>query len=415
MQTSELIERRKILISRLESHSLTLIFSGVPFKKSADAEYPFVVNQHFFYLTGVTQEHCALLLIKTPQVEKVILFVDAVDPNKTRWVGHRLSISEATVISGIQEILFMDQLDSKMHEILKVPTQYGRINDIYLDFEKNLIVGPSYQTAEKIKQEYSLSYPALKWLDVYPLIVKQRMVKSNAEVDALKRAIVITKHGLDAVYETVRPGIYEYQLEALFAYRIGDLEHASLSFETIIASGKNAIVLHYPDAKSLIQEGVLVLCDLGAKFDGYSADITRTYPASKVFNPLQKQIYDIVLGANKMLLKLAKPGIKLIDLQNATIEYMAERCVQEGLIKTKENIKDVYYHNCSHHLGLDTHDPAQRELPLVPGNVITIEPGLYFKEFGIGVRIEDDALITEQGCINLSESIKKEIADIEKR
>jgi Xaa-Pro aminopeptidase len=415
MQTSELIERRKILTSRLESHSLTLIFSGVPFKKSADAEYPFVVNQHFFYLTGVTQEHCALLLIKTPQVEKVILFVDAVDPNKTRWVGHRLSISEATVISGIQEILFMDQLDSKMHEILKVPTQYGRINDIYLDFEKNLIVGPSYQTAEKIKQEYSLSYPALKWLDVYPLIVKQRMVKSNAEVDALKRAIVITKHGLDAVYETVRPGIYEYQLEALFAYRIGDLEHASLSFETIIASGKNAIVLHYPDAKSLIQEGVLVLCDLGAKYDGYSADITRTYPASKVFNPLQKQIYDIVLGANKMLLKLAKPGIKLIDLQNATIEYMAERCVQEGLIKTKENIKDVYYHNCSHHLGLDTHDPAQRELPLVPGNVITIEPGLYFKEFGIGVRIEDDALITEQGCINLSESIKKEIADIEKR
>jgi Xaa-Pro aminopeptidase len=415
MQTSELIERRKILTSRLESHSLTLIFSGVPFKKSADAEYPFVVNQHFFYLTGVTQEHCALLLIKTPQVEKVILFVDAVDPNKTRWVGHRLSISEATLISGIQEILFMDQLDSKMHEILKVPTQYGRINDIYLDFEKNLIVGPSYQTAEKIKQEYSLSYPALKWLDVYPLIVKQRMVKSNAEVDALKRAIVITKHGLDAVYETVRPGIYEYQLEALFAYRIGDLEHASLSFETIIASGKNAIVLHYPDAKSLIQEGVLVLCDLGAKYDGYSADITRTYPASKVFNPLQKQIYDIVLGANKMLLKLAKPGIKLIDLQNATIEYMAERCVQEGLIKTKENIKDVYYHNCSHHLGLDTHDPAQRELPLVPGNVITIEPGLYFKEFGIGVRIEDDALITEQGCINLSESIKKEIADIEKR
>lgn len=415
MQTSELIERRKILTSRLESHSLTLIFSGVPFKKSADAEYPFVVNQHFFYLTGVTQEHCALLLIKTPQVEKVILFVDAVDPNKTRWVGHRLSISEATVISGIQEILFMDQLDSKMHEILKVPTQYGRINDIYLDFEKNLIIGPSYQTAEKIKQEYSLSYPALKWLDVYPLIVKQRMVKSNAEVDALKRAIVITKQGLDAVYETVRPGIYEYQLEALFAYRIGDLEHASLSFETIIASGKNAIVLHYPDAKSLIQEGVLVLCDLGAKYDGYSADITRTYPASKVFNPLQKQIYDIVLGANKMLLKLAKPGIKLIDLQNATIEYMAERCVQEGLIKTKENIKDVYYHNCSHHLGLDTHDPAQRELPLVPGNVITIEPGLYFKEFGIGVRIEDDALITEQGCINLSESIKKEIADIEKR
>jgi Xaa-Pro aminopeptidase len=356
-----------------------------------------------------------LLMIKTPQTEKMVLLVDAVDPLKTRWVGHRLSVTEAISISGIQEILFMDQLDSKLQEILKTSTQYGRIDNFYLDFEKNLIVGPSYQTAQHIKENLSISYPALKWEDVYPLVVKLRMIKSSSEIDALKKAIAITKQGLDAVHQYLKPGIYEYQLESLFSFRIGDLAHAPLSFETIIASGKNAIVLHYPHAQDLIQEGVLVLCDLGAKFDGYSADITRTYPASKVFNPLQKQIYDIVLGANKMLLKMAKPGIKLIDLQNATIDYMAERCVQEGLIKTKDNIKDVYYHNCSHHLGLDTHDPAQRELPLVAGNVITIEPGLYFKEFGIGVRIEDDALITDNGCINLSASIPKEISEIEKR
>jgi Xaa-Pro aminopeptidase len=415
MQTTELIKRRNDLFQLLAPHSIAVLYSGVPLKKSADADFPFVANQHFFYLTGINQDHCALLMIKTPQTEKMVLLVDAVDPLKTRWVGHRLSVTEAISISGIQEILFMDQLDSKLQEILKTSTQYGRIDNFYLDFEKNLIVGTSYQTAQHIKENLSISYPALKWEDVYPLVVKLRMIKSSSEIDALKKAIAITKQGLDAVHQYLKPGIYEYQLESLFSYRIGDLAHAPLSFETIIASGKNAIVLHYPHAQDLIQEGVLVLCDLGAKFDGYSADITRTYPASKVFNPLQKQIYDIVLGANKMLLKMAKPGIKLIDLQNATIDYMAERCVQEGLIKTKDNIKDVYYHNCSHHLGLDTHDPAQRELPLVAGNVITIEPGLYFKEFGIGVRIEDDALITDNGCINLSASIPKEISEIEKR
>jgi Xaa-Pro aminopeptidase len=415
MQTTELIKRRNDLFQLLAPHSIAVLYSGVPLKKSADADFPFVANQHFFYLTGINQDHCALLMIKTPQTEKMVLLVDAVDPLKTRWVGHRLSVTEAISISGIQEILFMNQLDSKLQEILKTSTQYGRIDNFYLDFEKNLIVGTSYQTAQHIKENLSISYPALKWEDAYPLVVKLRMIKSSSEIDALKKAIAITKQGLDAVHQYLKPGIYEYQLESLFSYRIGDLAHAPLSFETIIASGKNAIVLHYPHAQDLIQEGVLVLCDLGAKFDGYSADITRTYPASKVFNPLQKQIYDIVLGANKMLLKMAKPGIKLIDLQNATIDYMAERCVQEGLIKTKDNIKDVYYHNCSHHLGLDTHDPAQRELPLVAGNVITIEPGLYFKEFGIGVRIEDDALITDNGCINLSASIPKEISEIEKR
>lgn len=414
MESIEFKNRRAQLFKNMKAHSIALVFSGVPLKKSADSDYPFVPNQHFFYLTGIQQDHCVLMMIKTPQTEKFILFVDSVDPLKTRWIGHRLSVQEASSMSGIEEILYMDQMESKLHEMLKHPTQYGRIDHVYLDFEKNLVLGPSYLTSTQLKEALSISYPALKWEDIYPLVVRQRMIKSQSEIEALKKAIAITKYGLDGLLDHLKPDIFEYQLESLFAYRVGDYAHAPLSFDTIIASGKNAIVLHYPHANDRIQEGVLVLCDLGAKFDGYSADITRTYPASKHFNPLQKQIYDIVLGANKMLLSMAKPGLKLIDLQQATIQYMADRCFQEGLIKTKENINEVYYHNCSHHLGLDTHDPAHKDLPLEPGNVITIEPGLYFKEFGIGIRIEDDALITEHGCINLSESIQKEIEELEK-
>ncbi|MFZ9703892.1 MAG: M24 family metallopeptidase, partial [Bacilli bacterium] len=186
-----------------------------------------------------------------------------------------------------------------------------------------------------------------------------------------------------------------------------------LAFDTIIASGKNAVVLHYPNPKDKIIDGALVLCDLGASTQQYRGDITRTYPANRKFNPLQKQIYEIVLKANQMIIQMAKPGLRIVDLQQAALKFLADAAVKEGLIKTPEDIGQLYYHNIGHHLGLDTHDPISRELPLEPGCVITVEPGLYIKELGIGVRIEDNILITEKGCENLSIDIPKSVEELE--
>ena len=186
-----------------------------------------------------------------------------------------------------------------------------------------------------------------------------------------------------------------------------------LAFETIIASGKNAIILHYPNPKDKIADGALVLCDLGATNGQYRGDITRTYPANRKFNPLQKQIYETVLKANQLIIQMAKPGLKIVDLQQACLKFLAEAALKEGWIKTAEDIGKIYYHNVSHHLGLDTHDPIARDIPLEPGCVITVEPGLYIKELGIGIRIEDNILITEKGCENLSIDIPKTIEEIE--
>jgi Xaa-Pro aminopeptidase len=239
------------------------------------------------------------------------------------------------------------------------------------------------------------------------------MIKSPKEVEAIRVAIKGTAYGLQSIRKHLKPGLFEHQIEGLFQYAIKEYANMGLAFDTIIASGKNAIVLHYPNPKDKIADGALVLCDLGATNGQYRGDITRTYPANKKFNPLQKQIYETVLKANQLIIQMAKPGLKIVDLQQACLKFLAEAALKEGWIKTAEDIGKIYYHNVSHHLGLDTHDPIARDIPLEPGCVITVEPGLYIKELGIGIRIEDNILITEKGCENLSIDIPKTIEEIE--
>ena len=413
MNPQELLSRRQQLIHKLPLGSVTVLFSGIEQKSSADALYPFVVNKNFYYLTGIEQEHSALILVNSGLGVKTYLFVDEIDETKTRWVGKKLDLETAKAISGIRDVLTYSMFSLRLNEILTQREFYGDIHELYLDLEKNLIMDQDLFTTQAFATNLQAEYSSLVFNNIHPLITQLRMVKSPAEVDAIRQAIKATGYGLLHVRKQLKPELYEYQLEALFAYALKEYGNLTTSFETIIAAGKNAIVLHYPNPKDKIQDGVLVLCDLGARYKQYAGDITRTYPSSGIFNPLQRQVYEIVLQANEYIISLAKPGMKIIDLQKACLEFLAKACVKEGLIKKEEDIGSIYYHNVSHHLGLDTHDPMSRELPLVPGCVITVEPGLYIKELGIGIRIEDDILITEKGSENLSIDIPKSIADIE--
>jgi Xaa-Pro aminopeptidase len=394
--------------------SCVLMYSGMPYQFTNDATYPFFANRNFLYLTGVEQEHCALMLVKSSQGNKTYLFVDEIDELKTRWVGKKIHTEEAKTISGIHDVLYTSLIDVRLKEVLKENGLFGSIKTLYLDLEKNLVYETNLRTTEGLRQEMLALYPTLIIESIVPFITKLRMIKSEHEIAALRQAIKATAHGLSHIKKYLKPGLFEYQIEGLFQYAIKEYNNLTTSFDTIIASGKNAIVLHYPNPKDKINDGVLVLCDLGARVEGYAGDITRTYPANRSFNPLQRQVYSIVLKANEMIIKMAKPGLTILDLQKATIEFFKKECVKEGLIKTPEEIGQIYYHNVSHHLGLDTHDPIQRDLPLVPGCVITVEPGLYIKELGIGIRIEDDILITEDGAENLSIDIPKSIEALEK-
>lgn len=414
MDVREFITRREKLAQKLPNHSALVLFSGNPRKCSADEDYPFVVNTNFFYLTGISQANSALIILKVDKAFLSYLFIEQPQELKEKWTGKRLQPAQAIRLSGIENILFIEQLASKIDTVLNPEDNtYGQFDLLYLDLEPGLYLD-YHQSIVAFKDELLTKYPHLQVENIYEEIITLRMIKSPLEIAAIRKAIANTNTGLKAVLTQLKPEMYEYQIVALFEYVIFDRHNSKTAFSTIAASGNNATILHYPTPNEKMKDGQLLLLDLGATHDFYKGDISRTYPVNGQFNSLQKAIYQIVLDCNKAVINLIRPGLTLLDLQKFTIDFLAERLHDEGLLDDKDEIHKYYYHSVSHHLGLDTHDPANRQLPLAPGNVITVEPGLYFKEYGIGIRIEDDVLVTENGSENLSKAIIKEVKDIEK-
>jgi len=414
ISVKEFKDRRNKLYSLLEDNSVLILYAGVAKKLSADEDYEFLANRNFYYLTNIEQEGSILLAIKSDQIITEFLFVSEYDENKEKWTGIRLTSEEACKKSGITNVLYLNTFEAQLAMILnKSLHTFGRFENIYLDLDSEIKVSERTTTRE-VMEKMQEKYQELKFFDVYRTICDLRGVKTAQEVEEVKEAVAKTKIGLNNIIKTLQPGMFEYQLSALFKYTISDFDNSDLSFPTICATGKNAIILHYPNGKSKIEAGDLVLFDLGAKNNGYCGDISRTFPASGRFSELQRTIYEIVLGCNKMIIKSVKPGVTLKELQQKAVDYMARKCLEANLIKSLEDIRKVYYHSVSHHIGLDCHDPMNMTTPLVSGNIISDEPGLYFKELGIGVRIEDDILVTDDGCYCLSGNIIKEVNDIEK-
>ena len=406
--------RREKLFNILEHNSIALIYSGVSKIRSEDEFYPFLANRHFFYLTGIEQENSLLVLIKTIGETKSYLFLDEYDERKERWTGKRLNFEEAGKISQISNVYSNNNLKSVLDMALKDKI-YGHIEHIYLDLSDELKIGNNLSTKAKAK-ELMEEYPGVDVLDIYKIITSLRMVKSNIEINNLVEAANVTSHGINDLLIQMRIGMHEHELSDRFEYYGKTHGRRELSFDTIIASGKNATILHHPITQQTkaIEEGELILFDLGYKYNGYCADISRTFPVNGVFTEYQKKVYQAVLTCNKAVIEYVKPGLTIADLQNYAKEVLKKEAVKYGLIKEEDDISKYYIHNVSHFLGLDTHDCGDRSTPLVPGNVITVEPGLYFVDTGIGVRIEDDVLVTETKAIVLSDGIVKEINEVEK-
>lgn len=413
---SEFEIRRRKVFDQMKDNSIAIFFSGVSKVASEDEMMPFIVNNNFFYLTNIKQEHSALLLIKSIGERKAYIFIDPYSELKEKWTGKRLTTDKAMILSDIKNIYTTDNFETMLSLALAdEKNQYGDIDCIYLD-----------QTSpeQKIKDDFfmkdlfmklKIDYPNKEIVDSYPILRDLRMVKSSAEVDDLVKAIEKTNKGIIHLVNKLTPGIKEYELADQFEMYGRSLDRSSLAFSTIVASGKNATCLHYPyeQQNDALKEEDLVLFDLGYNHDGYSADISRTFPVNGKFTGNQRAIYEAVLACNKAVIAMAKPGLTIKDLQDFTVEFLRKECIKLRLMDANDDIRNYYYHNVSHHLGLDTHDISIREKPLEKGNVITVEPGLYFAKYGIGVRIEDDVLITLDGSVCLSKSIAKEVYEIE--
>lgn len=407
---------RNRLFEQLEESSMLLLHSGNAPHRTTDQFYPFRVNKNFFYLTGIKESNCTLMLIKTKQENKTFLFIDETTEFMRQWVGEKISTDEAHQISEIDtlNILYNPKIDSFMNRIMTF-SRGNKINppkNLYLDMFR-----PSKDhepLSYKIYKKYIDKYQELSIKNLNEHLSFLRMFKNEYELEDTKKAIRITGEGIKRMMKEVSHRYYENQVEADFMHEIALNGSRLTGFDTILASGKNATILHYEENNQKIEKDSLILCDLGAEWDEYSADISRTFPSTGIFTDRQKELYKIVLKANKETIAYAKPGLTWEELNKFARNILIEGCKQIDLIKEDEEIKKYYYHSIGHFLGLDVHDVGQYGVTLQEGMLLTIEPGLYIKDESIGIRIEDNIVITKNGCINLSEDIIKEVDDIER-
>jgi len=400
-------ENRKRLLEIMPENSICILFSGKPVQKSADECYPFIPNRNFYYLTGLTRENLVLMLTRTNKKTNEYLWIEKGNPELARWVGEKICKEDSERISGIKLIEYIDSFESSLHrELLTLPYP-----DVYLDLERR-----SWKDQESHSQVFAdhmlRKYPFLNIQNAYHIISDLRRIKTPDEVVKIRKAIEITHNGLNHVLKHCKPGMKEYELEAYFDFILrshGVKEHA---FQTIAACGINASTLHYCENNCETKRGDLILLDLGAQFEWYNSDITRTVPVTGKFTSRQKDLYQIVLDAQLKVIETIKPGLPYKNLNETCKYHLAKGCQTIGLIKEDIELQEFYFHGVSHYLGLDTHDVGRFD-DLRPGMVLTVEPGLYLREENLGIRIEDNILVTDKGHENLSKEIPKTISDVE--
>lgn len=403
--------RRTACMNNLPQGSIAVLFSGQAPMRSADEAYPFSVNRNFYYCTGLDKEEMILALVKNGDHVLSHLFIQPYDEIQAKWVGGRISKEQAKEISKVHFVHEIGEWESFLQRQftlnrcnckMMVGLDLWRHTPTQLDTE-------AHQLAKFIKDRY----PAILISDLFEALTLQRMIKSDEEIKLMKHAQEVTSTAIKVMMRHCQPDINETELEGVFDFTLRKQGIRHTAFPTICASGRNATTLHYVANNCFIEEDELVLVDLGATVDYYCADISRTFPATGKFTPRQKQIYDIVLEGQRRVIEAIQPGKTLPQLNQILIDYYQQALQGIGLLEQGKTVRDYYFHNVSHHLGLDTHDVTVPNLPLRAGMVITVEPGLYLEEEGLGIRIEDDILVCEEGCINLSEKLLHTTEEIE--
>lgn len=395
------VTRREQLAALLSDGENVVLFARleVPLEK-------FNQDNNFLYFTGLDYPGLIYVAGRFGGKFNDMLFIERSIPERIVWEGEKLSAAEAREKSGIERIHYVDEFYDILSGICPLANKiYSNLGVIAL---KKPMSYPMFML-EPVRQRY----PQIKLEDINPLVSPLRKIKSDWELMQLQKAIDITGKGILDIMETATAGMMEYELEAILFYRMQRSGIKRWGFAPIIASGVNATTLHYERNECQISSGEVVLLDVGASYNNYSADITRCFPIGTSFTERQKEIYNIVLKVQKFAIDMVKPGLMMSELNKASRDLLAEELMRIGLIDKPEDVVQYYMHGIGHFLGMDTHDLGGREAVLEVGNVITIEPGVYIMEEKLGIRIEDDVLVTEEGNCVLSQNIPKEIEEIE--
>ncbi len=413
------VKNRAKLVAELPPKSIALISSNDIMPTNADGSMGFKQQTDLFYLSGLDQEE-TLILIYPDAPEKhlrEIAFVRETSELIAIWEGHKYTKEEASSISGITNI----QWTSNFEAIFK--TLVYSAETIFMIDNEHMRNSSLVETQNaRLVKEIKAKYPLHKFDRLAPILNTLRMKKEKAEIQALQQAIDITESGFRRVLSFTKPGVWENEIEAEFIHEFIKRRSGGFAYTPIIASGANACVLHYIENERICQDGDLILLDVGASYGNYNADMTRTIPVNGKFTPRQRQVYLAVQAVLNFATDLMRPGMYWVDYQKQVEKFMEGELINLGLF-SKQDVdnqdpnnplfKKYFMHGVAHHLGLDVHDVWDKYKPFEPGMVLTCEPGIYIREEGIGIRLENNLLITESAPINLMANIPIDIDDIE--
>jgi len=436
---------REELMKAIGNDAIAIFYSNTLKTRSNDVEYRFKQDNNFYYLTGLEEPDAVLVLapagfspsvlklagratgkyyditldtVKSDSKIREVLFLKERDSLREVWTGRTLGTKGAMEKLGFQLALPIEEFKNVIRAIIFST----RAKTIYFPYpagcyEGSLIKG----VIETLESIVNSQRGRLQFSDPSSILARMRMIKKPAEIELIKKAVDITTKAHRQVMMSCEPGMYEYEIQAVVEYVFTRLGAQYPAFPSIIGSGENSVILHYSSNRKKINDGDLIVVDIGAEYNNYCADVTRTIPANGKFSPAQREIYSIVLNAQEETIKIIRPGVSFIDLQLKATEVIANGLLKLGIIKDKSEVGKYFMHGVTHHLGLDVHDvgvPGNLE----PGMVITVEPGIYIpagsdcdpKYWNIGVRIEDVVLVTERGCVVLSSGAPKTIDEIER-
>lgn len=403
----------------MKPNSIAIIHANDIYPTNADGSMAFKQNADLFYLTGVDQEETVLVLMpdaKDPK-QREILFVKETSELIAIWEGDKLTKEQARAATGIERIEWSSSFESMLHTL--VP----QADNIYLPTNEHLRAAVIVETRnDRFIKQCQVRYPLHRYERLAPLMHQLRMTKDPVEIDMIQKACDITEAGFRRLLGFVKPGVGEWEIEAELLHEFVRRGSRGFAYGPIIGGGKNACVLHYVENDKVCQAGDCVLLDVAAEYGGWASDLTRTIPVSGRFSARQRQVYDAVLrvlrGANELL----RPGNTPMEYQKQVVELMEGELVGLGLIDAKAAkeqgpdkplVRKYFMHGTSHHMGLDVHDVAPPNEPFAEGMVFTIEPGIYIREEGLGVRLENDVLIGKHENFDLMGKIPIEADEIE--
>lgn len=403
-------ENRKSLYDSLPDGSIAVLFSGCAPRKTADEPYPFFADRSFVYFTGVEKENIILLAQKDGGSVKETMFILPPDLHAERWTGSRIKADEVMLKSGIGNCRYVGEFSAYLKRI----AESGDYEKLYLDFDKLSADEPdgyAYRLAAFAKEKY----PFLAIGNLHPIIKEIRTIKKPCEIEAMRKAESINREGIIAMMKASKDGMYEYQYKAVWDYTLAQHGVLSPMFPSIISAGKNNFCIHYYDYRGIARNGDMVLNDVGAVWDNEGTDVSRGWPVNGKFSEKQRLLYECAYNTSNHMFGIIKPGMPMGDVDATVRKYNFEQLKSIGLCQKIEDVGKYIWHGGAHHVGYDTHDIVNAPLdrPIEPGMVFCVDVGIYCEEWGIGFRLEDNCLVTENGCENLSAAVPRSIAEIE--